>query len=141
MRARGIPLCTLGVLVAVTVTSLAAQPKSVWAGVYATGQADAGEKIYFARCASCHGDELGGIERAPALTGAAFLETWHGKDLRRLLDRIDSMPPSEPKSLSPTEAVAVLAFLLRASDMPSGSTALPTDRAELAGITFERAKP
>ena len=140
MKPRGIHLCALGVLLAWS-TLAAAQARSAWSGVYTAGQADAGEKIYFARCASCHGDELAGIERAPALAGASFLETWHGKDLRRLLDRIDSMPPSEPKSLSPTEAIAVLAFLLRTSEMPSGSTALPTDRAELASITLERSKP
>ena len=101
----------------------------------------AGEKIYFARCASCHGDYLGGLERAPALDGGSFLDSWHGKNLRRLLDRIDSMPPTEPKSLSPADAVAVLAFLVRTSELPSGTTALPTDRADLASITFERAKP
>jgi mono/diheme cytochrome c family protein len=101
----------------------------------------AGEKIYYARCSTCHGDELGGVERAPALAGPQFLEAWHGRSLRRLLDRIDDMPPSEPKSLSPADAVAVLAFLLRASEMPSGSTALPTDRTQLGEITFERAAP
>ena len=139
MKPRRIQLCAIGVLLAWS--ALAAQSNSVWSGVYTAGQADAGEKIYFARCASCHGDELGGIERAPALAGGAFLETWHGKDLRRLLDRIDSMPPSEPKSLSPADAVAVMAFLLHTSEIPSGTTALPTDRAALAGITLHRAKP
>ena len=140
MTPRGTGGWTAGLLLALALVA-DAQSTSVWSGVYAPGQADAGEKIYFARCASCHGDDLGGIERAPALAGGAFLETWHGKDLRRLLDRIDSMPPSEPKSLSPVDAVAVLAFLLRTSEVPSGTAALPTDRAALAGITFERAKP
>jgi hypothetical protein len=49
------------------------------------------------------------------------------------------MPPSEPKSLSPSDAVAVLAYILRSSEMPSGSTALPVDRVQLGEITFERA--
>ena len=116
----------------------AAGPRSAWSGVYSDEQANAGETIYYARCSSCHGDELGGVERAPALAGAQFLEGWRGRNLRRLLDRIDEMPPTEPKSLSSTEAVAVLAFLLRSSDMPSGPTALPADRAQLGDITFER---
>ena len=111
-----------------------------WSGVYTAEQAAAGEKIYFEKCASCHGADLAGIERAPALTGGAFVESWHGKDLRRLLDRLDTMPPAAPKSLSPAESVAVLAFLLRAADMPAGPTALPTDRAQLARITFERSR-
>jgi mono/diheme cytochrome c family protein len=117
----------------------AAAPRSVWSGVYTEEQAMAGEKVYYARCSSCHGEDLGGIERAPALAGGQFLEAWRGRTLRRLLDRVDEMPPSEPRSLSPAEAVAVLSFLLRESAMPSGPAALPTDRTQLGEITIEPA--
>ena len=133
---------TAVVVLALTGTALAAAaPRSVWSGVYTADQAAAGEKIYYARCSTCHGDELGGVERAPALAGPPFLDSWNGRSLRRLLDRIDDMPPTEPRSLSPQDAVAVLAFLLRSSEMPSGSSALPTDRTQLGEITFERAAP
>jgi S-disulfanyl-L-cysteine oxidoreductase SoxD len=115
------------------------QPRSVWAGVYSAEQATAGETIYFDRCAMCHGDDLAGLERAPALTGSQFLDAWHGKSLRRLLDRIETMPPNEP--LRTAEAVDVLAFLLRSSEMPAGSARLPADRSQLNEITFERTKP
>ncbi|MEO8483267.1 MAG: cytochrome c [Acidobacteriota bacterium] len=115
--------------------------KSVWSGVYTDEQATAGETIYFNRCATCHGDDLGGVEKAPALVGASFRESWHGKTLRKLLERIESMPPDEPQAVSTDEAAKVLAFLLRSSEMPSGSSALPIDRAQLADITFERTKP
>ena len=115
--------------------------RSVWSGVYTTEQATAGEKTYYTRCSTCHGDDLGGVERAPALAGPQFLDSWHAKDLRRLLDRIADMPPGDPKKMTTAEAVEVLAFLLRTSEMPSGPTALPADRARLAEITFERAKP
>src|SRR4051812_27050621 len=111
----------------------APQSRSSASGVYNAEQAVTGEKIYFEKCAACHGDDLGGRERAPALTGTAFSEAWSGKDLRQLLDRLESMPPTAPKSLSATEYAAVLAFLLRNADMPTGSTALPADRAQLAG--------
>ena len=60
----------------------------------------------------------GGHRARPALAGGMFLDSWHGRDLRRLLERIDTMPPAAPKSLSPAESVAVLAFLLRAAEMP-----------------------
>jgi mono/diheme cytochrome c family protein len=131
-------VCVAGFVLACT-TLAASQPRSVWSGVYAAEQAIAGEKIYFARCATCHGDDLGGVERAPALAGAGFLDAWHGKNLRRLLERIETMPPDAP--LSSAEAVDVLAFLLSTSEMPSGSTALPNDRTRLAEITFERSRP
>ena len=58
-------------------------------GVYTAAQADAGEKVYFDQCVTCHGDDLGGRERAPALAGAPFVDSWSGKDLRRLLERIE----------------------------------------------------
>src|SRR4030095_2061379 len=100
----------------------------------------AGEKIYFGTCASCHGADLGGIERAPALAGSAFFDSWQGRDLRLLRERIDTMPPTAPKSLSDADAVAVMAFLLRSSGMPSGSAVLPSGRGELARIIFDRAR-
>ena len=130
----------VGLLLLVCTTLTAQQTRPSSSGVYSAGQADAGEKIYFDKCSACHGDDLGGRERAPALGGGPFVESWSGKDLRQLLDRIDAMPPTAPKSLSPADAVAVLAFLLQNADMPAGPAALPTDRAQLARITFERAR-
>jgi len=115
--------------------------KSVWSGVYTAEQAKAGEKVYMAHCATCHGDDMGGIERAPALVGGTFRESWHGATLRKLFERIEGMPPDEPKTLTAKECVDVLAFLLSASEMPAGATPLPENRTMLAEITFERAKP
>src|SRR4029079_1692345 len=115
------------------------QTRSSASAVYTAAQAATGEKIYFEKCAACHGDDLGGRERAPALTGGPFFEAWSGKDLRRLLERVETMPPTAPKSLSAADSTAMLAFLLRSAEMPAGATALPPDREQLARITFERA--
>jgi mono/diheme cytochrome c family protein len=131
--------CVTVVLLGGAAALAAPGPRSAWGGVYTDEQASAGETIYYAKCSSCHGDELGGIERAPALAGAQFLDAWRGRTLRRLLDRIDEMPPGQPKSLSPVDAVAVLAFLLRSSEMPSGPAPLPADRAQLGDIAIDRA--
>jgi quinoprotein glucose dehydrogenase len=84
----------------------------------------------------CHGDDLGGRVKATALAGAQFLDAWNGKDLRRLYDGIERMPPTAPKSLPAAQYTSVLAFLLRNAGMPAGSTALPSDRAQLASIVF-----
>ena len=140
LKSRGASLCAITCLV-VSVALGASGSKSVWSGVYTDQQAAAGEKIYYDRCALCHGDDLGGVEKAPALVGIAFLDSWHGKTLRKLFERIESMPPDEPKVVSGEEVANVLAFLLHSSAIPSGSTRLPTDRSLLAEITIERAKP
>ncbi|HTM04360.1 MAG TPA: c-type cytochrome, partial [Vicinamibacterales bacterium] len=130
-------------IVILACATLAAQQsppaRSAASGVYTAEQAAAGEKIYFDKCATCHGSDLAGIERAPALAGSSFVESWQGRDLRLLRDRLDTMPPTAPRSLSDADAVAIMAFLLRSSDMPTGRAALPTDRGELARITFTRA--
>src|SRR6187200_185142 len=91
-------------LLVVACATLAAQqgtrPRSTGSGVYTAEQAAAGEKIYVDKCASCHGPDLAGIERAPALAGSVFFDSWRGRDLLRLRDQIDAMPPTAPKSLS-----------------------------------------
>ena len=131
----------LFVLVLSGFSRMTAQSISVWSGVYTAAQATAGEKIYFARCSTCHGDELEGRERAPALAGPQFLDAWHGRDLRQLLDLVRAMPPADPQPVTPAEALDVMAFLLQAAEMPSGPVPLPPERARLAEIRFERAKP
>src|SRR5262245_60273733 len=135
--------CLIGGILVLGCATLGAQQSqqaaSPAAAVFSAGQAAAGEKLYFEKCSACHGDDLGGREKATALAGAQFSAAWTGKNLRQLLDRIETMPPTAPKSLSATEYVSLLAFLLHKADMPSGSTALPTDRAQLARIGFGRA--
>jgi mono/diheme cytochrome c family protein len=76
------------------------QAQSSATAVYSAEQAAAGEKIYFEKCAVCHGDDLAGREKATALTGAPFVEAWTGKNLRQLLDRTETMPPVAPDQRS-----------------------------------------
>jgi quinoprotein glucose dehydrogenase len=132
----------IGVILFLGCSTLIAQqrpPLQSVPAVYTAEQAVAGEKVYFTQCAGCHGDDLAGREKATALAGTQFSDAWNGKDLRKLLDRIETMPPTAPKSLPATQYISVLAFLLRHADMPQGATPLPSDRAQLARITFGRA--
>jgi mono/diheme cytochrome c family protein len=138
LHRRGV-VCAVGLLLVATAAAAPQESTSAWAGVYTTKQAESGEKIYFERCATCHGDDLAGRERSPALSGPQFLDAWHGKSLRRLFDRVAEMPPGAP--VSSADAVDLLAFILATAEIPAGSTALPTDRGRLGEITFERSKP
>jgi mono/diheme cytochrome c family protein len=117
--------------------ALAQDKKSVWAGVYDTKQAARGAEFYTRTCAACHGQDLEGIEQAPPLAGGTFAQRWDGSTLRKLIERIEEMPPDDfNKRLSDAQNVDVLAFLLSANKIPAGTAALVADRNGLAQITF-----
>jgi len=115
--------------------------KSVWDGVYTEAQARRGAELYTNVCANCHGDDLAGIEQAPALTGDSFGAKWNTKTLNKLLARLEDMPPTKPKSLTPEQYTDVLTYLLYVSELPMGETPLKADMTELADITYSNVKP
>ena len=139
---RGRPLA-LSVLAAILSTAAFAQStKSVWTGVYTAPQATSGEEVYFAACARCHGDDLSGLERAPALAGGTFGQRWDGASLRKLFERIEQMPPDDPSArLPPQKNADVLAFLLSANDLPAGTAKLEADKEALATIIYTSQRP
>ena len=116
-----------------------AQPTPVPGGVYTDTQARQGGVLYAAHCAQCHGQDLAGVEQAPALAGAAFREKWKGATLDRLFDRVVSMPPAQPNSLSGNQYADILAYLLSANALPAGTAALAADRSALANVVFNAA--
>jgi len=112
-------------------------PRSVWSGVYTSAQATRGAEGYARSCVDCHGDDLEGREKAPALAGASFAQRWDGATLKKLLNRMEEMPPDDPASrLQLAGYIDILAFLLSANDVPAGSQPLPADKDALAAITF-----
>jgi mono/diheme cytochrome c family protein len=121
---------------------LAQDKKSVWAGVYIAQQAARGAELYSSACASCHGSDLEGIEQAPSLAGGPFAQRWDGSTLRKLFERVQDMPPDDPKKrLTDQQYVDVLAFLLGANRIPAGTAPLEADKNGLALITFLATKP
>src|SRR5579862_669157 len=79
-------------------------PRKASEGVYTKEQSDAGRGAYAAKCASCHGDSLGGGDVPPALVGGTFMSSWGGQPVFALFDRIRTgMPPDKAGSLSRVE--------------------------------------
>ena len=70
--ALAVPVVAFAPLFAQTTTS-------VWTGVYTTGQAARGTDLYQRVCSECHGDDLEGRERSPALAGSSFAQRWDGR--------------------------------------------------------------
>ena len=106
--------------------------------VFTKDQADAGRSEYAGKCATCHGDALGGGDVPPALVGGTFLSSWGGQPVYELFDRIrKSMPPSKEGSLSRAQTAQITAFILSSNDYPAGDTPLPAQDELLRTITVD----
>jgi mono/diheme cytochrome c family protein len=114
------------------------QQRGVWDGIFTTAQADAGKQAA-ARCQGCHGPELNGTERAPALKGTAFLADWEDGSVNRLFVKVrDTMPPGNTDSLTPETKLNIVAHLLRENGFPAGSSELTLGAEALDGLQITR---
>ncbi len=117
---------------------LSAFSRSVWDGVYTKDQAQRGQTTYRENCAKCHGENLGGGEAGPALTGEEFLRSWRGKTAGDLFAVIrKTMPSEDPGSLSTREYSDIVAFIFSANDFPAGAKELDRDLSSLNEIRIE----
>ena len=99
--------------------------KSFRESAFTAEQGSRGEQVYTAKCATCHGDNLLGMEMAPALAGANFRKAWETQPLIALANRIKTtMPPTAPNSLSAAQLTDLLSFILKANEIRAGNTAL-----------------
>jgi mono/diheme cytochrome c family protein len=115
---------------------------SVWGGVYTEEQAQRGEPLYRASCASCHGDTLKGAGEVPPLSGGPFMANWNGLTLGDLFERIRrTMPQDKPGRLSRQYKADILAYVLSVNKFPAGKTELKHQTEFLREIRFEAAKP
>jgi mono/diheme cytochrome c family protein len=115
-----------------------APPRSTLRGVYTAEQAARGEEVYAAMCTGCH--------TAASHTGETFKKFWAGRPVWDLFEYVrDRMPKNDPGSLSEDEYVAVVAYLLKMNEMPSGRSALSSDSTMLKSIQIaprsKRASP
>jgi len=109
-----------------TLEEIGIQQRGVWDGVFTAAQADRGKQSV-ARCQGCHGADLSGTDRAPALKGNGFLANWEDGSINRLFVKVrDTMPPTNVDSLSPETKLDVVSYLLRENGFPTGAGELTT---------------
>jgi alcohol dehydrogenase (cytochrome c) len=104
-------------------------------------QAEVGQHLYAAHCASCHGAELVG-GAAPALAGPAFRAhwAWPAQSLDDLLTYTSkNMPLNAAGSLPHDDYVAILAFLLSRNGHTAGDHRLAGGDATLKTVAFAAA--
>lgn len=107
-------------------------PPPIWKGVYTEDQAKRGSVAYEANCATCHGDDLAGGQ-GPALVDDRFERSWGARGLGRLFTKIqNSMPRNAVSSVTDTEKLAIVAYVLQANGFPAGTEELRSDPALLA---------
>jgi mono/diheme cytochrome c family protein len=113
------------VLVACLATGMAQVRGTVLDGVYTHAQAQRGEAAYHAACAGCHeGQDADG----PELAGRVFMDRWREDSLEPLFRFMKTrMPGQAPGSLEDRVYADILAFVLEANDLPSGTTELMAD--------------
>ena len=124
-------LCVLALpTVAVARQGVPDSLRSTRTGVYAVEQAVQGKELYAMHCVSCHA--------AITHTGPEFASKWQGRTFWDLFSFVrESMPKSEPGSLTPGEYLAVLAYLLKMNGMPAGAAPLQQDSSALAKIRID----
>jgi mono/diheme cytochrome c family protein len=110
---------------------------SVLAGAYTEEQALRGQALYYQHCLQCHGETMAGVDKAPALAGPQFGSTWNDAPLAALVARIQTMPPEKPGSLSRTESVDILSYILWYNGLPLGEQTLDASQEVLARMTFQ----
>lgn len=116
-----------------------APKRTIWDGVYSGAQAERGEKAYAQHCSGCHGPGLtGGEDGAPALRGAYFRARWTDHTLFEVFQTISTTMPKNGASLTSSEYLDVLSYILYANDTPVGSTELTSSRSALEQIVVTK---
>ena len=97
------------------------------AGVYTATQAERGKDLFVNNCGNCHGvDFKGAPERAPALTGDAFLKNWEGRNVSNLFAKIKQDMPKNNRAGTLTDAINldIVAAILQVNAYPTGANEL-----------------
>ena len=118
--------------------------RSVWDGVYTDAQSKRGAVIYLRECSGCHGEALKGGEGTRALTGSDFNESWNGRTIADVFEKIRRTmppPPDRPGKLTLQEEADVVAHILSANDFPDGAEELSSETGRLKLIRITTSKP
>src|SRR5258708_23313889 len=126
---------TLGIGILRACALGAQQAGDIWSGVYTSVQAQRGKEIFDKSCSNCHNQDLQGSVRAPALRGDAFLANWLNSSVNTLYTKLRfSMPATYPETVSDSDKLLALAYLLQANGFPPGSVELAQEEEILDGI-------
>lgn len=105
-------------------------------------QAERGERVYQAECASCHAPDMKGGPAARGLSGLTFRHLWADRPLAALLDAMrEKMPPGKPGALHEQAYLDLLAAILKRNDFPPGDAELEADEQFLRSTLIRWQRP
>ena len=100
---------------------------SLPAASYSADQAARGAQTFASTCARCH--------PPGQLDGPPFAIAWNEARVSTLFTTVrNTMPQDKPGSLTDSQYVDVIAYLLQRGRAPAGATPLPPDSATLHGL-------
>ena len=114
---------------------------TVWDGAYTVEQAARGRSVYENHCTLCHDPDLTGLDGR--LKGDRFIEDWREDNLSNLFIQIKrGMPAENPSSLTDSEYLEVLTYILQENGFPRGRAALKFETLEsIAIVSRDGPKP
>jgi len=127
-------------LTGVTVLTGAAVAQNSPPALFTADQATQGGPVYQAQCAPCHGSALEGVA-APALKGEQFkaMAAAQGLTAQSLLTVVaQTMPQSDPGSLSADQYNQVVAYILQQNGYPAGGDALSPANPHLQDLDLSK---
>jgi len=103
---------------------------------FTAAQAEEGHVLYAKNCAMCHGAELQGGAGLP-LSGPSFIARWNNRPLPDLAQVIsEQMPLTAPHSLSSTEYLSIVSYILLKNRFAAGDTPLTRATSNFGTLAF-----
>src|SRR6202521_10968 len=126
-KVRRFVICSATAALGISIAMAAAQ-QPARTGPFTAEQATAGRAIYQATCSTCHLPDMKGTFEAPPLSGANFMNTCRNRPMSDLVSRIrNSMPITNPGSISNQDPAYLVAFILQANAAVAGAQALTAE--------------
>jgi Zn-dependent metalloprotease/mono/diheme cytochrome c family protein len=117
---------------------LQAPPTALGPLQFTAEQSTTGGIVYSGRCRGCHGATLLG-SLGPPLAGPLFRNRWYEGSVGALYDFVKTrMPKVSPGSLTPTEYLHLVAFMVKENGATPGTEPMPENSQALTEMGFKQ---
>jgi len=134
-------LGAIAAFAALSAVPASAQDATSAAGIFSADQATRGMDAFEMNCAACHASNLNGTPGGPGIAGSRFKVKWAKKTVGDLYTKIhDTMPAGMGGSLTESEYIDIVAYILSVNKFAPGEAELAVDMDKLNAITIGSAE-